>query len=78
MNIKGQGQSLTFIRGHSTATFSVFFYSETPRQSEAKFHMESPWDVRNENLFKCSGHMTMPMPIYDEKLKKSFSLEPRG
>ena len=44
MNINGQG--------HSDLTFSNFFCSETARRIEAKFHMEPPWDVRNENLFK--------------------------
>ena len=33
---------------------SNFFCSETARPIEAKFHMEPPWDVENENLFKCS------------------------
>ena len=54
MNIKGQGHSLTFVQGHSDWTFSNFFCSETARPIEAKFLMELPWDVRNENLFKCS------------------------
>ena len=34
--------------------FSKFFCLEPDRPIEAKFHMESPWDVGNENLFKCS------------------------
>ena len=46
MNIKGQC--------HSDSTFSNFFCSETARPIEAKFHMEPPWDVGNENLVKCS------------------------
>ena len=54
MNIKGQGHSLTFVQGHMDSTFSNFFCSETARPIEANFHMEPPWDVRNENLFKCS------------------------
>ena len=54
MNIKGQGHSLTFIQGHSDWTFSNFFCSETARPIKAKFHMEPPWDVRNEKVFKCS------------------------
>ena len=33
---------------------SNFFCSETARPIEAKFHMEPPWDVGNENVFKCS------------------------
>ena len=54
MNIKGQGNSFTFVQGHSDSTFSDFFCSETARPIEAKFHMEPPWEVGNENLFKCS------------------------
>ena len=40
MNIKGQGHSLNFVKGHSDSTFSVLFCSESARQIEAKFHME--------------------------------------
>ena len=54
MIIKGQIHSLTFIQSHSDSTFSIFFCSETTRRIEAKFHMEPPLDVGNENLFKCS------------------------
>ena len=54
MKIKGQVHSLTFIKGHSVSTFSKFFCLETTGPIEAKFHMEPPWDVWNENLFKCS------------------------
>ena len=76
MNIKGHGHSLTFIQGHSDSTFSNFFCSETARPIEARFHMAPPWDVGNKKLFKCPGHMTMP--IYGEKLQKSSSSELRG
>ena len=36
--------------------FNIFklLFSETVRPIEAKFHMEPPWDMRNENLFKWS------------------------
>ena len=44
MNIKGQGHLLTFIQVHSGLTFSNFFSLETPKQIEAKFHVEPPWD----------------------------------
>ena len=50
MTIQGQGHSLTFVQDHSDSTFSNFFSSETARPIEAKFHMESPWDVGNENF----------------------------
>ena len=51
--------------------FNIFkiLCSETARPIEVKFHMEPPWDVRNENLFT--------IPIYGENLQKSSS-EPRG
>ena len=74
MNIKGQCHSMTFVQGHSDLIFSNFFCSETATPIEAKFHIELPLDVGNENLSKC--HMTMP--IFGEKLQISFSSEPRG
>ena len=46
---------IEFVQGHSDSTFSNFFCSETARLIEAKFHMAPcPWDVGNENVFKCS------------------------
>ena len=44
MNIKGQGHSLTLVQGNSDSTFSNFFYLETARLIEAKFHVEPSWD----------------------------------
>ena len=38
--------------------FSNFFFLETARPIEAKFHVEPPWDVGNERLFKSPCHMT--------------------
>ena len=78
MNIKGQGHSLNFVQGHSDSTFSILFCSETARPIEAKFQMEPPWDVGNENLFKCSRSHDHAHINYGEKLQKYFSLEPRG
>ena len=63
---QGQGHSLIFVQGHSDSTFSKFFFSERARLIEAKFHIEPPWDVGRENLFKCS------IPKYGKKLKKNF------
>ena len=62
MTTQGQGHSLTICQGHSDSTFSNFFSRETARPIEAKFYMESPWGVVNENF---PGHMTMP--IYGKK-----------
>ena len=67
MNIKGQGHSSTFIQGHSDSTFSNFFCSETTRPIEAKFHMEPPQDVRDENLFKCSRSDDCPYMVKNFK-----------
>ena len=74
MNIKGQGHSLNFVQGHSDSTFSILFCSETARPIETKFHMEPPWDVWNENLFKCSRSHDHAHLNYGEKY---FSSEPR-
>ena len=41
MNIKGQGQSLPLIQGHSDSIFSSFCSLETGRLIEAKFHVET-------------------------------------
>ena len=57
MNIYEYQRSRSFsdLRPRSlNSTFSSFFCSETARPIEAKFHMEPPWDVRNESLLKCS------------------------
>ena len=54
MTTQGQSHSLTFFQGHSDSTFLNVFSAEIARPIEAKFHMESPWDVRNESLFKYS------------------------
>ena len=78
MNIKGQGHSLNFVQGHSDLMFSILFCSVTARPIEAKFHMEPPWDVGNENLFKCSRSHDHAHINYGEKLQKYFSSEPRG
>ena len=78
MNIKGQGHSLNFGQSHSDSTFSIWFCSETTRQIEAKFHMDPPWDVGNDNLFKCSRSHDHAYINYGEKPKKYFSSEPSG
>ena len=70
INIKGQGHSLNFVQGHSVSKFSVFFCSKTARPIEAKFYMEPPWDVGNENLSKCSRSHDHAHINYGEKLQK--------
>ena len=71
MNIKGQGHSLTFIQGHSDSTFSNFCCSETAKPIDTKFHMEPPWEVRNENLFQRSRSHNHAH-IWWKNLKKIF------
>ena len=41
---KGQGHSMTFVKGHSDSTFSNFYSLETPKPIEAKFHVKPEWD----------------------------------
>ena len=52
--------------------------SETTRPTEAKFHVEPPWDGGTKVCSNSLGHMTKmaAMPIYGKNLKKS--LEPKG
>ena len=40
MNIKGQGNSLTLVQGHSDSTFANIFSLEKASPIEAKFHVE--------------------------------------
>ena len=44
MNIKGQCHSVTLVKGHSDSTFANFFFLETAKPIEAKFHMKPPCD----------------------------------
>ena len=55
MNLYEYQRSRSFIdlRPKSLRHFQTFFCSETARPIEAKFHVEPPWDVGNENLLKC-------------------------
>ena len=80
MNIKGQGHSLILVQGHPESTFSNFFFLETARPIEAKFHLEPPWDWETKVYTNGPGHMTNIMaarPTNDKNLKKYSSLEPK-
>ena len=70
MNIKGQGHSLTFIQGHSGSTFSKFISLETPKQIEAKVHVESPWDreMKVSTTGLCHMTITAAISIYGKNL----------
>ena len=52
MNIKGQGPSLTLVRGHSDSSFSIFFSLETAKPIETKFHVKPSWDEQWKGLYK--------------------------
>ena len=80
MNIKGQGHSLTLVKGHSDSKFSNFFSLETARSIEAKFHVVPPWDGGTKVYSNGPGHMTKmaAMPIYGKSIKNSSCLEPKG
>ena len=56
------------------------FFSENTGPTEAKFHMESPWDEGNKVCSNGHGHMTKMavMPIYMVKTLKKSSPEPKG
>ena len=70
MNIKGQGHSLTLVKGPSASIFSNFFSLETTRPTEAKFHVEPPLDGWMKACLNGPGHMTKmaAMPIYGKNL----------
>ena len=74
------GHSLTLVQGHSDSTFSNFFFLETARPIEAKFHVKPPWDVGTKICSNGPGHMTSVavMSVYGKTLKKSSSPEPKG
>ena len=76
LNIEGQGHSLTLVQGDLDSTVSNFFYLETTRPIEAKFHMDPPWDGGTTVCSNGPGQMTKmaAMPIYGKNLKNSSSL----
>ena len=71
--MNGKGHSSTLVQGHSDSTFSNFFFLETAKPIEAKFHLEPPWDGGMEVSTNCC-HMTKiaAMPIYGLKNFKIF------
>ena len=70
MNIKDQGHSLTFIQGHSGATFSNFFPLEPPKQIEAKFHVAPPLDrgMKVSTTGLCHMTITVAISIYGKTI----------
>ena len=58
MNINGQGHSLSLVQGHSDSTFAIFFSLKTAKPTEAKFHVDPPWDGGTKVCSNGPGHMT--------------------
>ena len=69
--MKGQGHSLTLVQGHSDSTLTNCFSLETAGPTEAKFHMEPPWDWETKVYSNGPGHIIKmaAMPIYGKSLK---------
>ena len=66
--------------GLTDSTFSNFFFLETPRPIEAKFHVEPLWE-RGMNVSTnglCYMTKMATMSTYVKNLLKSSSLEPKG
>ena len=59
---------------HPSSRFSNIFSSETTGPIEAKFHMESQWDVGTKVYIFGPGHMTKmaATPIYGKNPSKIF------
>ena len=63
--------------------FQTFFFSETARPINAKFHAEPPWELGKKVYINGPGHMTKmaAMPIYGKRFlnllqkQKSYDLE---
>ena len=79
MSIKGQGHSLTLVKGHSDYKVKTCFSQKQLGDLEPNSY-ESLRENRNENYTNELGHMTYmaAMPIYGKNLKKSSSPEAIG
>ena len=79
MTTQGQGNSLTFVQGHSDPNFQTSFPQSNTRLFEAKFQMKPPWDLGMKICLNDPGHMTKMAfrPIYGKNLQKLPSSEPR-
>ena len=80
MNLYEYQRSRSFIdldpRSPRFTTFSNFFFLETARPIEAKFHVEPPWGEGMKVYSNGPGHMTnmATMPIYGKNLKNLLLL----
>ena len=76
MNFYEYQRSRSFIDLGQNLSVSIlfnFFSSITTRPTEAKFHVESPWNGRTIAFTNGPGHMTKiaAMPVYGKNLKKN-------
>ena len=78
MSIKGQGHSLTLVKGHSDFKVKTCFFSKTVGQFGIKVHMKALRGIGMKIYINELSHMTnmAAMPIYGKNLKKSSSPEP--
>ena len=78
MSIKGQGHSLTLVKGHSVFKVKTCFSKKTVRQFEIKVHMKASGGIGMKIYINELGHMNnmAAMPIDGKNLKKSSSPEP--
>ena len=78
MSIKGQGHSLTLVKGHSDFKVKTLFFTETVGRFGTKAHMKAKVGIGMKIYTNELGHMTnmATLPIYGKNLKKSPSPEP--
>ena len=78
MSIKGQGHSLTLVKGHSDFKVKNLFLAKTVKRFGTKIHMKAWGRIGMKIYTNELGHITnmAAMPIYGKNLKKSSSLEP--
>ena len=78
MSNKGQGHSLTLVKGHSYFNVKTSFFSKTVGRFGTKIHMKV-WGRKGIKIYTIElGHMTnmAAMPIYGKNCKKFSSPEP--
>ena len=78
MSIKGQGHSLTLVKGHSDFKVKTCFSHKQLADVGTKIHMKALGRIGMKIYTNELGHMTdmAAMPIYGKYLKKSSSQEP--
>ena len=78
MSIKGQGHSLTLVKGHSDFKVKTCFSKKQEGQFGTKVHMKALGGIGMKIYINELGHMTnmVAMPFYGQNLKESSSPEP--